>query len=498
MKLKLMPLVLLLMVGAQTFASTDATLEAKMDAWVQKIHNNGRFDGAVLVARNGETIFEKGYGMANQAFQVPNDPDTVFLVGSVSKQFASMLVLQLAADGKLDLQDPVTKFFPEFDAKKWSGVTVHHLLSHGSGLGHYRHLARTLSEMGDSFETFDRVHRPVAEYARIIGKMSLNTAPGESFAYSSMGYILLGVIVERVSGNSFHDQMQERICKPLGMTHTGFAYAAEIVPRLAPGYVPTYLPDDKGEPISGLTNETYRDQSNKYCTGGVHSTVRDMAKWARGLWTEKLLPAAYRDKMFSKQLGIYGYGWRVFEGEDLKDSFTQKIVGHGGSLMGYKAHIQMADGGTYAVIALSNNGYGLVRAVTSGIFDIIDGEEPKHVFNGVRELVPMLGNKEKAMALVPKLQKGGYHLGQNTFNNTAYELMGGGFADRAATLLDIAISLHPDEVNLYDSRAEAYARGGHKDKAIAAYRDSLERAKKAGIQSLVTGAEAALERLTQK
>jgi len=190
-------LILVLLLWPRMGAAEDSTAIANLAA---RFHAEHRFSGSLLVAR----------------------------VGSVSKQFTSMLILQLAAEGKLGLQDPLSKFLPDYPADK-AGLTIHQLLSHASGLPHYGGIAEIGIDLGD----YLRLDRPVSSYVEMIGKLKLLSEPGTEYSYSSMGYIVLAYIAEQVSGQSYGQLIEERIARPLGIEDLGFAYNDRLVERLA-------------------------------------------------------------------------------------------------------------------------------------------------------------------------------------------------------------------------------------------------------------------------
>lgn len=349
-------------------AGEDTTAIAQL---VARFHAEHRFNGAVLVARGDQVIYEGGFGEADRAWHLPNRPDTVFLVGSVSKQFTAMLVLQLAAEGKLSLMDPLSRHLPDYPADK-AGITIHQLLSHSSGLPHYGGFEAIGVDLGD----YLRLDRPVDQYVALIGKLELQSEPGTEYSYSSMGYIVLAYIAEQVSGKRYARLIEERIAGPIGVDDLGFAYNDRLVERLAHGYEYEIRRRDDGALELLYAPEPYRDQSNKYSTGGVHASVRALFRWARSIVGSELLDPSFRDRMFTPHAENYGYGWRIDSGDTLGLPEEVEVISHGGSLSGYRASIVLLDRGRYTLVALGNSSTSRSGAVTTAIAGLLHGVAP--------------------------------------------------------------------------------------------------------------------------
>ncbi|MEM7351269.1 MAG: serine hydrolase domain-containing protein [Acidobacteriota bacterium] len=347
-------------------AIVDSTAIAQL---VARYHAEDRFSGSVLVAAGDEVIYEGGFGEADRAWHIPNRPDTVFLVGSVSKQFTSMLIMQLVAEGKLRVEDTLAKHLPSYPADK-AGITIHQLLSHSSGLPHYG----GFDAIGIDLDDYLRLDRPVSDYVETIGRLELQSEPGSEYSYSSMGYIILAYIAEQVSGKSYGALIRERIARPIGVDDLGFAYNHEPVERLAHGYEFQIRRLDDGRLDLRYEPEPYRDQSNKYSTGGVHASVRALFKWARAVVGSELLDPGLRDRMFTPHAGTYGYGWRIDSGEALGLPEIE-LIAHGGSLAGYRASIVLVDRGRYTLVALGNSDSSRSGALTAAIGRLLFGLE---------------------------------------------------------------------------------------------------------------------------
>ncbi|HEY1986493.1 MAG TPA: serine hydrolase domain-containing protein [Terracidiphilus sp.] len=312
--------------GATLFAATIVTapaqdIAARADQYLSTWAAQGRFSGTVLLAKDNKILLRKSYGMANYELNVANTPDTVYRIGSITKLFTAFGILQLEEKGLLNVADPVSKFIPELPAE-WNAITIHQLLCHKSGIPDYTS-AKSYSELDNPFH----VESSLKEFA---GKPLL-AKPGEVFRYSNPGYILLGRIIEKVSGKTYEDYLTENILRPAGMTHTAFDHASAVVPNRASGY------RWDGE---NVVNATYGDPAYGAGAGALRSTVDDMYRFDRALKSGKLFSAAITAKAWTAYghwnapppfplEADYGYGWM------LGQEFGHRYVGHGGWVNGF-------------------------------------------------------------------------------------------------------------------------------------------------------------------
>ena len=186
----------------------------QIDDLMRRYVDNGQFNGTVLVAENGKVIFKKGYGLANMEWDTPNEPDTKFRLGSLTKQFTSMLIMQLVEQGKLKLEGKITDYLTDYPKAAGDKITIHHLLTHTSGIPNYTNLP--------AFKTFNRNRYKPADFLKQFSDLPLEFEPGSAFAYSNSGYFLLGAIIEKVTGKTYEKVLQENIFTPLQMNNTGY------------------------------------------------------------------------------------------------------------------------------------------------------------------------------------------------------------------------------------------------------------------------------------
>jgi CubicO group peptidase (beta-lactamase class C family) len=273
-------------VGAQT-------IDSRFDEYMNRAAKLGRFNGYVLVARDGKTIFGKGYGMANFEEDVPATPQTKFRLASITKGFTAMAVMMLQEKGKLDLQDSICKYLNGCpDA--WKPVTVRRLLNHTSGISDY-------AAAPDFMRT---ISLPVT-IDELIGNFRnkpLQFAPGENFAYSNSNYILLGQIIEKVSGQPFDVFVRENIFAPLNMKNSGYDDNTALLKHRAIGYINR---SDK------IINARYMDMSNAYAAGGLYSTAADLLLWNQALDAGRLVSKKSLEEIFTPGKGGVGYGWFI-------------------------------------------------------------------------------------------------------------------------------------------------------------------------------------------
>lgn len=235
----------------------------KIDALVKQYYDYGQFNGSILVAEKGKIIYEKGFGMANMEWSIPVQPDTKFRIGSVTKQFTAALILQLVGEGKIKLDGKITDYLTDYRKDTGDKVTIHQLLNHTSGIPSY-------TGRPDFFAEVSRNAYKVADFVKKFASGELEFEPGSKFAYNNSGYFLLGAIVEKVTGKSYETVLAERICKPLGMTNTGYDNHSPLIQKRANGYE---------KRSTGYINAPYLDMSLPYAAGSMYSTVGDLFKW---------------------------------------------------------------------------------------------------------------------------------------------------------------------------------------------------------------------------
>jgi CubicO group peptidase (beta-lactamase class C family) len=293
--------------------ATDIQAKSRQVDELFELANENVPGASVMVIHKGEIMHNKGYGLANMELHKPNTPGTIFYLGSVTKPFTALAILQLYDKGKLNLDDAIEKYLPE--TANGDIVTIKNLLTHTSGI-------------------------------QAIDNPELEFAPGELISYSNDGYNLLGKIIEKVSGLTYQKYLQDNILTPLGMDNTGFGHPETNVDSLAMGY--QFIPD------GSYIIKGNADVSGAYAAGGLYSTVEDMYKWDQALYTGKLAKKSTLNKAFSQaklndgNAVNYGYGWMTSHWRGINS------VGHGGDITGFNSYIARFPNQNFTVIVLSN------------------------------------------------------------------------------------------------------------------------------------------------
>lgn len=301
------------------------------EAQVKSHLDKGDFIGSVLVAKDGKVLYRNAVGEAQAEWNIPNTPETKFRLGSITKQFTAVAVLQLVEKGKIKLDDPVKKYYTGAPAS-WDAITIHHLLNHTSGIPSY-------TDQPGFFAKGSMLPMKAGEIVKLTQDKALEFPPGSKFHHNNTGYVLLGAILETVTGKPYADHMRDVIFDPLGMKDTGYDVSAVILKNRAAGY-------QRGK--NGLENALYLDMTLPHASGALYSTVDDLLKWDQALYTEKLITEASRRKLFTPGLDNYGYGW------GLTKTRAHFVAQHGGGINGFSGHILRVLDENLVVITLAN------------------------------------------------------------------------------------------------------------------------------------------------
>ena len=324
-------------------------------------HRN--FNGVVLVAKDGAPVFRKAYGYADREWGVKNTPETKFRIGSITKSFTAAAIIKLQEEGKLSVDDPVSKYYPAAPAA-WSRITLKHLLQHQSGIPNYTNngvfMLRT-SMLDHSLEQMIAVTRD----------RPLDFEPGSRYSYSNSGYVLLGHVIEKASGKTYADYLQATILNPLGLKDTGYDSSTALIPRRAQGY-------DLGP--NGVTNARYLSMTVPHGAGAIYSTVDDLLKWDQALTKGAILSEASRKAMFTPSLQDYGFGWNITKG------FDHPVIAHSGGIHGFSSMLSryVEDGVT--VVVLSNQVPAPTGQIAQGLAAIWLGVPPRRAAPGGEEM----------------------------------------------------------------------------------------------------------------
>ncbi len=329
-------LMVVLVVAGTAFGQTPASQSDAVARYVNGEMARQHIPGAaLLVARNGEIVRAQGFGLANVELQVPVKPETLFQSGSVGKQFTATAIMMLVEEGKIGLDDSITKYLPGAPAS-WNPVMIRHLLTHTGGFTDYP-------------KDFDfRKDYSEADLLKIVAGIPLAFPPGTKWSYSNLGYLTLGVLIHRVTGNFYGDMLQARIFRPLGMQTTRIMSEADIIPNRASGYRLV-----KGE----LKNQEWVSPTlNTTADGSLYFSILDLAKWDAALYSEKLLKRPSLEQMWAvaklndgkPNSGHYGFGWEI------ESAHGHRVIGHSGAWQGFKSHISRYVDDKLTVVVLAN------------------------------------------------------------------------------------------------------------------------------------------------
>jgi CubicO group peptidase (beta-lactamase class C family) len=443
------------------------TKTEQLDQLLNLYHEYGQFNGSVLIAEQGEVIYKKGFGMANMEWDIPNERNTKHRLGSITKQFTAMLILQLVADGAVDLEAPITSYLPDYPKETGDQITVHHLLTHTSGIPNYTAFPNFFKEQSRNPYTPD-------EFVEVFAHKKLDFTPGERFSYSNSGYFLLGVIAEKLTGKTYEQLLHDNIFTPVGMHDTGYDNHEDIVKNRATGY-------EKNE--YGYVNSSYLDMSIPYAAGSMYSTVEDLYLWDQALYTDKLLPQALMDLYFKPYIPAFGdshyaYGWGVGKERIGNTEDSVEAIAHGGGINGFNTNISRVTSDKSLVVLLNNTGGAPLNEITSAIRGILYNTTydlpKKSVANEVLAVIQEKGIKAGIAHFYAIKDKETHSLREEEINGIGYQLMRAGKTEEALQVFKLNVDEFPKGFNVYDSYAEALMNLGQKDAAIENYRKSVE------------------------
>lgn len=354
-------LAVLLLVGCDR--GTD--LRAELDRYMRQATEVWGFQGAVLVAAADGVLLREGYGAADRETERPITPDTQFMIGSLTKPFTASLILQLAAEKRLDLEAPIATYLPDYPSPGAGEITVHHLLSHSSGIPDLVRAGEFRARLGES-------HSP-GELTAYLRDAPLEFPPGEGSAYSNSNYVLLGMIAEAVTGRTWADLVTERICAPLALRGTGVYPDYPDRSDFAVGYVAVAERPPLPAP--------YTHPSCGYAAGGLASTVDDLYRLDRALYGTQLLTRESVAAMLAPHAPPHAYGWM------LDDPGGHPLAVHGGGLPGYTSILQRWTEDSLCVVILSNLPAVPLHGIALSLSAIVLGEA--YEMPSVKEPLPL-------------------------------------------------------------------------------------------------------------
>ncbi|MGB5024690.1 MAG: serine hydrolase [Saprospiraceae bacterium] len=426
-------------------------------------HDFNMFDGAVLVAENDEIIYKDAFGLANREWDIPNSIDTKFMIGSISKPITATLMLILVQKGLVGLDKTIEDYLPEFKNKPAAKVTIRQLLNHTSGIPNY-------DIIKDFFPRISRQSFSRENYLEVFQDSALAFAPGTKYLYSSWAYFVLGYLIEKVTGKTYAQAMNEEIFSKLKMENSGSYLHTQIVSKRASGY-------DYG--LGHYLSADFRDQSNTMGTGDIYTTVEDLFKFHRALASNTLLNKELTDEMFAPGMrpARYGYGWF---NQNFRYTATDSITAnyHLGSTEGFISFmIRMPETNSMAVILCNSaptDFFGIIKNILKVLYNKpVILKEPIH-----KKMETIIGkyNAIKAVSEYKKMKVDTvhyyadwlqmYYLGEKLLSLKRY--------DDARIIAENNVQEFPDKDFIALSMATIYLSLDRKKDAIKFYKRTLE------------------------
>lgn len=448
---------LLVIFGTANGQSVIGTKANVIDSLLTSCYDGKIFNGIALVVDTGEIILHKSYGLSDLENQSPLKLTDRFYIGSLTKQFTSVLILQLQEDGLIDINKPISAYLKEFIDETFDGITVYQLLTHTSGLGSYT-----------SHPEFDKSipysEREMLEFI----KHPLLFEPGTDWSYSNSGYFLLGKIAERLTNKDYGTLLNEKIFEPLNMNNTSFNNKW-LNERVAKGYRRT---------VEGIMPMPTYSTISLFSTGGIYSTAHDLFIWTKALDGNKLLTEKSKETLFKPIRNDYACGLYVKKGTDgFGNKFERHF--HGGIIQGYHSFMLKRVPQEQVVILLDNFYNQEIQTIKNRIWSALIEEE-------VREIKPKLSNLlyeaggDKTLTQVMDSISNNLESFENQFtfeefdiNTVAYRLMEAHRYSEASMLFTFNLSRYPESWNVYDSMGELKLKQGDYKDAEKLYKKSL-------------------------
>lgn len=472
----------LLAIASTSCSENDAKLfqensnEQKIADLIKAYSDEGKFSGAALVTAGGRTIFKGGYRMANYESNTPNQTDTKFSIGNMTQQFTALLILQLVAENKLDLNTPISSYLPDYPKDKADLITIHHLLTHSSGVPDYTQFPKCNKIQMETISP--------KELVNTFSSLPLEFTPGQKHSYSHSGYVLLGLILETSTGKTMEKVLTQKILTPLGMENTGVENSTIPLRNKADSYLKNWggYYDFAYENWSEFILEETESQAEQFAAGSMYSTVEDLQRWNNALSTEKLLPKKYLDMMFTKHITAggryYGYGCYLEQMFVGKENKAIPFFSNYGFMDGSKTHFISIPSTNSMIILLSNTESSQLQKISYGI-DRILFEQPysfpnKSIARSMMEVINERGMLEGLTHFQEVKEDPNYYLDPDEFIFAGAKLVQMDKADFAVSILEVARKEFPNSFKIYDCYAAALLLIENEGRAIENYRTSVE------------------------
>lgn len=449
---------------------------AQIDSLLRAAQQNGIFNGVALVADAGEIIVHQAYGLADREHTKPLSLEDRFCIGSITKQFTAVLILQMQEKGMLSIHDSLAKYLPEFSDSLYREVTLHHLLTHSSGFPNYT--------SSPAFQASQDYTEP--EMLAWI-KTPLLAPPGQKWMYSNSNYYLLGKVAERVSHKDFGELLESYIFGPLGMKNSDYSEDWPMK-SVANGHWRT---------VEGIAEMPRYSRQTLFASGGIFSTAGDLFKWDRALYGTQLLNEKSKAILFGPVLSDYACGFYVKKGLDPAGEYFERHF-HGGMIKGYHAFLLRRIPQEQTVILLDNHYNREIPTLKNRIWSALIDEDIRPIKASLSNLLFEACAQDRLQPLLDSIQRNLpkfqtlYRVEEYDINTVGYRLMEADRLREAEVLLTFNRDLYPESWNVYDSLGELKWRQSRRKQAIKLYRRSLQ------LNPANVSAIEALEKLSAK
>lgn len=458
------------------FVSNAQSKSEKIKQLVQYYADENRFNGTVLVAEKENILYKGAIGMANMEWNAPNTPDTRFRIGSISKQFTSMLIMQLVQEGKIDLHKPITTYLPHYRMETGDKITTHHLLTHSSGIPNYTD--------NREFYNHSTKYISVPDFVRLFCSGDLEFEPGTKFTYSNSGYFILGAMIEALTKQTYEKALHERILNPLDLQHTGYDNSEPLIHKRAAGYVRRY---------NGYRNANYLHMSTPYAAGSLYSTVEDLFKWNLALNKKKLLAETQLNALYKPFLPVYeipffggdkdsvASGWFVKQFRKADTTQTVNMIWHSGGINGFLTELARFPEEGYFISILDNTegaSEALLKDLIAILYDLPTPPKKKSFANALQQKI-INGSIKDAYNFsisLDSVSKAQYDFtsAENLINRWGYQLLNDEKNINDALLMfSVNVKLFPKSFNVYDSYGEALHASGNYEEALKNYKQAV-------------------------
>ena len=412
--------------GPGTASPQESSSVSRMEQIVQDSVSRKVFMGTVLVARSDEILLDKGYGFANLELDVPDTPPTKFRLGSVTKQFTAAAIMLLQERGKLNVDDLVKKYMPDAPAT-WDKITIFNVLTHTSGIPNYT-----------NFPDYPALQGIPTTPQKLVGRFidkPLDFQPGERYSYSNSGYVLLGYLIEKISGESYEKFLQENIFTPLGMNDSGYDSNTALIPHRAEGYAPS---------PTGIVNADYTDMTVPFAAGALYSTTEDLLRWEKGLFGGKLLKPESLAMMTTPFKNNYAFGLEV------RTVNGHKVINHSGGIQGFNTMVSYFPDDKLEVIVLSNINGAAPQDLSTKLAAVAHGE--KVILSSERKQIQVdpkvfdgyIGRYQLTQNITVSVQREGDHLFSQTNAQPKSEIFPEAVNDYFMKTADVQITFVTD------------------------------------------------------